>query len=131
MNYPNGLYSPVMARQRGMTTLGLIILVVFVGLFVYAGMRLGPVYMENLKVSGTLEKVEEEFSGTNATQRKIRSSIEKRFDVESVNAISFKDVLITKAPNGFDVTANYTNTVPFIANIHFAVKFDNQVLVVK
>lgn len=123
--------SPFPAQQRGMTTLGLIILVSFIGLFVYAGIRLGPAYMENVKVASTLEKVEEEFSGTNASRREIIASIEKRFDVESVNVITFKDVKVIKASGGYDVVADYTNNVAFIANIDFAVSFKNQVLIVK
>ena len=33
------------ARQRGMTTLGFLILVVFIGLFAFAALRLAPVYL--------------------------------------------------------------------------------------
>ena len=36
-------------QQAGMTTLGLIILVVFVGLFAFAGIRLTPVYLNYVK----------------------------------------------------------------------------------
>ena len=43
--------------QRGMTTLGLIILIAFVGIFVMAGIRLTPVYLNYMKVAGVVNGV--------------------------------------------------------------------------
>jgi hypothetical protein len=75
-------------RQEGMTTLGLIILVAFVGLFAFAGLRLTPVYLNYMKVQGVLNGVHVEFDGTNPSRSAIRSSISRRFDVESVSEIT-------------------------------------------
>ncbi|MEL7298708.1 MAG: DUF4845 domain-containing protein [Pseudomonadota bacterium] len=131
MNHSNTRKYGVAAQQRGMTTAGLIIMITFVGLFVYAGLRLTPAYLENYKVKNTIAAIEEEFSGTNAARREIIQAIEKRWNIESINVISWKDVKVVKAANGWDVQANYVNTVPFIANIDFALTFRNEVLVVK
>ncbi|MEN7343565.1 MAG: DUF4845 domain-containing protein [Pseudomonadota bacterium] len=120
-----------MVRQQGMTTAGLIIMVSFIGLFVYAGIRLTPAYLENFKVANTLTSVEESLGGKNASRRDILSAIEKRFDVEGVNVISFKDVTMTKVADGWSLEADYVNTVPFLANISFAVEFNNQITVVR
>ena len=126
-HYPVGYLS----RQRGMTTAGLIIMVAFIGLFVYAGIRLTPAYLENFKVANTLTSVEESLGGKNASRRDLLSAIEKRFDVEGVNIISFKDVKLTKVAEGWRIEADYVNTVPFLANISFAVDFNNQITVVR
>ena len=131
MNQPNMRKYGVATRQRGMTTAGLIIMITFVGLFVYAGLRLTPAYLENYKVKNTIAAIEEEFSGTNSARREIIQAIEKRWNIEIINVISWKDVKVVKAANGWDVQANYVNTVPFIANIDFALTFRNEVLVVK
>ena len=40
-----------------MTTLGLIILVSFVGLFAFAGIRLAPVYLNYMKIVGVVDGV--------------------------------------------------------------------------
>lgn len=119
------------AGQQGMTTLGLIILVAFVGLFVYAGMRLVPVYLENMKISGTFSKIEDEFNGQRPTRTEIVKSIGKRFDVEAVTVITVKEVKVQKTGTGFDVNVEYMHYVPFVANISFAVKFTNQVDIIR
>ena len=86
-----------------MTTVGLIILVAFVGLFAFAGLRLMPVYLNYMKVLGVVNGVYEEFDGTNPSRSAIRSSISRRFDVESVSEITAREVTVTSMDNGFEV----------------------------
>jgi hypothetical protein len=116
-------------REGGMTTLGLIILVAFVGLFAFAGLRLTPVYLNYMKVLGVINGVQEEFDGANATRNAIRSSISRRFDVESVGQITAREVTVTSVDGGFEVRAQYNHVAPFIANVSFSVEFDKAVLV--
>lgn len=116
-------------RQAGMTTLGLIILVAFVGLFAFAGIRLTPVYLNYMKVAGVITGVGEEFDGTNATAAQIRKSLRRRFDIEAVGQINAKDVAVKKVEGGYEVAAVYAHKTPFIANVFFQVEFDKRVLV--
>ncbi len=116
-------------RQAGMTTLGLIILVAFVGLFAFAGIRLTPVYLNYMKVAGVVDGVGEEFDATGAGRSAIRSSISRRFDIESVSEITAKDVKVTTVDGGFEVAATYSHKAPFISNVSFVVDFDKRTLV--
>ena len=113
-------------RQAGMTTLGVIILVVFVGLFAFAGIRLTPVYLNYMKIVGVVDGVANEFDGANASRSAIRSSISRRFDIESVGEITAKDVTVTKVAEGHEVAATYSHKAPFIANVSFVVDFDKR-----
>jgi len=116
-------------RESGMTTLGLIILVAFVGLFAFAGIRLTPIYLNYMKVLGVINGVQEEFDGANASRSAIRSSISRRFDVESVGEITAGEVTVTTVDGGFEVRAQYSHVAPFIANVSFSVEFYKAVLV--
>lgn len=128
--YAKSLNRPCLKRQQaGMTTLGVIILVTFVGLFAFAGIRLTPVYLNYMKVAGVVSGVEQEFEGQNATRTAIRSSISRRFDIESVGIITAKDVKVTKVDGGHEVAATYSHKAPFIANVSFIVDFDRRALV--
>jgi hypothetical protein len=126
---PSGRRSTPLSRQAGMTTLGILILVTFVGLFAFAAIRLTPVYLNYMKVAGVLTGVEEEFDGQNPSRGAIRTSIGRRFDIESVSEIMAKDITVTATDNGFRVTAAYDHTTPFIANVHFTVRFNKSVQV--
>jgi hypothetical protein len=116
-------------RERGMTTLGLVILVAFLGLFAFAGLRLTPVYLNYMKVLGVINGVHEEFDGTNPSRSAIRSSISRRFDVESVSEITAREVTVTSVDGGYEVRVTYSHVAPFIANVSFSVEFDKAVLV--
>lgn len=118
-----------MSRQRGMTTLGLMILVVFIGLFAFAAIQLTPAYLNYIKVAGVLDGVHEEFDGQGPTAAAIRRSISRRFEVESVSAITERDIKVTQTDGGFLLTAQYDHTTPFIANLSFMVHFDKEVMI--
>jgi hypothetical protein len=116
-------------QQAGMTTLGLVILVMFVGLFAFAGIRLTPVYLNYMKVVGVVDGVGKEFDGKGATRGAIRTSISRRIDIESVSVITAKDIKVTAVDGGFEVAATYPHKSPFIANISFVVDFDKRTLI--
>ena len=75
-------------------------------------------------VVGVVDGVFNEFDGQKPTRAAIRGSIARRFDVESVSIISYRDVTVTQVDGGFEVAAVYDHTAPFIANISFTVHFD-------
>lgn len=116
-------------REQGMTTLGFLILVAFVGLFAFAAIRLTPVYLNYIKVAGVLDGVYDEFDSQNPSRAAIRTSINRRFEVESVSVITDREIKVTADSSGFLVEAQYDHTTPFIANVYFTVRFDKKVLV--
>lgn len=117
------------SRERGMTTLGILIMITFVGLFVFGGLRLTPVYLNYFKVVGVVNGVQEEFDGQNPTRTAIRGSISRRFNIDSVGEIKPNDVKVTAVDGGFEVSAKYSHEAPFIANVNFIVNFDKTVMV--
>jgi hypothetical protein len=116
-------------REAGVTTVGFIVLGLFVALFAFAAIRLTPVYLNYMKVAGVLNGVYEEYDGQNPSRAAIRTSISRRFGVESVSEISHRDIKVTAEGGGFLVVAKYDHTSPFIGNIYFTVRFDKQVMV--
>jgi hypothetical protein len=117
------------SRQSGITALGFLILALFVGLFAFASIRLTPVYLNYMKVSGVLEGVYKEFDSQGPTRPAIVTSIRRRFDVESVSVITSRDIKVINEGGGFKIEAVYDHTTPFIGNVSFTVHFDKKVLV--
>ncbi len=119
-----------MARQQaGITTLGAIILVVFIGMFAFAAIRLTPVYLNYMKVVGVIDGVYAEFDGQKATRQIVRKSLSRRFDVDSVGTITHRDVKVTAVDGGLEVKAEYDDTAPFIYNVSFTVHFNKTALI--
>jgi hypothetical protein len=116
-------------RQAGMTTLGLIFLVLFIGIFAFAAIRLTPLYLNYMKIVGVIDGVVAEFEGQNANGTAVRRSVSRRFDVESVSEIHYRDVKVTVVDGGLQVAAVYDHSTPFISNISFTVHFDKTEIV--
>jgi hypothetical protein len=115
-------------RQRGMTMLGIIVVIIVVGAWVYAGIRLTPKYLEYMRVAATLEKVRDEFdSNPGTTEFMLRKAVERHFNIEMVTAITEHDIEITKEGGMFTMRAAYDDTVPLAGNVSFLVEFDKSV----
>ena len=127
----NGRNSGFMNRRRqaGMTTLGIVILFAFVGVFAFGFLRLTPVYLNYMKIVGVVDGVQKEFDGQGPTSSGVKRSIRRRFDVESVGVSKARDVKVTSVDGGLEVSAIYEHTAPFIANIYFTVRFDKTVII--
>lgn len=116
-------------RERGVTFLGWIVILIPVAMVLYAGIRLVPVYLEYMKIARTLEQLTKESIGDPSDTRSLRYSIEKRFDVEDVHVITADDVKITKEGSGLKVQASYEATAPFVSNVYLLAVFDKTVVV--
>ncbi len=116
-------------RQRGATFLGLVTILLILGAGVYAAIRLVPVYLEYTKVARALEQVRDEYASTDTNPQMIRRSLEKRWDVEDIASIGWKEVEITKTSDGYDVRAAYDVERPFVANVYLLAKFEKSVTI--
>jgi hypothetical protein len=116
-------------HQRGMTFLGLVTIILIVGSALYAGILLTPVYLEYTEVARSLEQVRDEHEAIETNAQLLRSSLERRWDVEDTKGIGWQEVKIKKVKDGYSMQAKYDVEKPFIANIYLLTKFDKTVLV--
>jgi hypothetical protein len=114
-------------QQQGITAIGFVILACFVGLFVFAFLRLTPIYLEHMKVTGVLNDVKAELDGTKPTIAQIKSAISKRMDIEMVSGKDARDFKIAKSDSGYRVQAKYDSKSRYVANIYLLVEYDKTV----
>jgi hypothetical protein len=116
-------------RQRGATFLGLVTILLILGAGLYAGIRLVPVFLEYTKVARALEQVRDEHSAIDTNPQMLRKSLERRWDVEDIKSIGWKEIEIKKSTDGYDVKAVYNVEQPFVANVYLLAKFDKSVVI--
>jgi hypothetical protein len=119
----------VRQRERGMTFIGLLCILVLVGAIGYAGVRLVPVYLNYMKLARTMESAATEFKGENADLSGVRKSLDRHWAIEDITAVEQKDIEITKDNGGLQLHVAYDDTVPYVANISLSVHFDKTVKV--
>ena len=116
-------------RQRGMTFIGLLCVLVMAGFIVYAGVRLVPVYLNYMKLARTMESAATEFKGEAPNLDLVRKSIDRHWAIEDITGIDQKDIEITKDDGGLTLHAVYDDSVPYLANVSLSVHFDKTVKV--
>ena len=115
-------------RQRGVTFIGWLFLLIPVAIVGYAAIRLTPIYLNYMKVVRAMEQTADEFRGEESlSPNVIRVSLEKRFDVDSINKPSVREIGIRKDGSGWIMEANYEDLAPLFANGFILMQFDKVV----
>jgi hypothetical protein len=114
-------------KQQGITVIGLIALLIVLGLLGFAGLKLFPIYLEQMKIVSILNDVKLELDGQNPSLQFIKSSINKRLNIEMVRDMKATDFKISKSENGYMLQAKYERRAPYMANIYLLVVFDRSV----
>lgn len=113
-------------RQRGMTFLGGLLLMIPVALVVYAAIRLAPVYLNYMSVARSLDLAASSAQpdGGHFSPQSVRNALAKRFDIESINFPSVQDIAIRQDGSGWVIEAKYEDSAPLFGNISLTVDFD-------
>ena len=112
------------ARQRGVTAIGWLVLLIPFAIVIYAGVRLAPVYLNYMKVSRALNELTDEYRTGGETTDGIRNSIAKHFEIDEVDYPTVQEIRITRDDTGWHVEAAYDDQAPLFAGITLEVQFD-------
>ena len=114
-------------RQRGMTAIGFAVIAALVGLVGYGAVRLIPVYMTQMKIRTLMSDLKMEYDGNNANVTRLQTEIGKRLDIDAIDFPKRQDFVISKTDEGFLVSVDYEDSVPYIANLSITASFENSV----
>ena len=114
------------SRQRGATFLGMAIIVAIIGVGLYAGLRLVPIYMEYMAVVRAMDQTAKEAADGTSPQT-LRNALARRWSIEDIKSVGPADIEITKAGSGYSMRAWYRAETPFVGNVSLAVDFDKTV----
>ena len=87
-------------RQRGMTVIGMLLLIVVIAFVALIGMKVVPMYIQYFSIKSTIENVRKEPLLAQMTTPDIQTAIQKRFDIGYVDNISARDLKIRNERNG-------------------------------
>jgi hypothetical protein len=114
-------------RERGVTAIGWLFLLLPIVIVGYAGMRLAPLYLNYMKIAKALDQVASDFKGGGGDPSTIRNSVDKRFDIDMVTYPTTKDLKITRDSDGWLVEMAYDDEAPLFSNLSLHVSFDKTV----
>ena len=114
-----------MKVQRGITLIGFIMLLAVVGVFLFVGFKLFPVYAEYYSAVTDMKASCKEPDAPNATLQQMRAKLDRRFNISYVDSIDTKkDVKIITDGETKLLNIKYEVRKPLIYNLDFVAKFD-------
>jgi len=119
-----------MRRQRGVTMIGWIFLLIPMAITLYAGVRVAPEYLNYYKVVTAMKETASQLkSDETLSPQTIRSSLAKRFDTGYVDEPTVNEINVARGEAGWEMTADYEKAVPLFSNLHLLMAFKKTVVI--
>lgn len=116
-----------LTRQRGMTLTGWMTVIALILFFALLGIKIVPVYLENLTVKDVVESLKEEPLITKRSASEVKSMIMKRLDINGVYDLKSDQVTVKKSPGIMKVDITYQVQKKMVGNIDILVSFSDQI----
>jgi len=115
--------------QRGMGMWGNMVFFGLIGLFVIIGIKVMPLYLNEFKVDKVLHSVAKDsvFSGDFTDLTEVHRTLEKRWDIEDINTLEYKDVKIVGNEQKKSFSYDYEARVKLFYNISVVVHFSDTI----
>lgn len=116
-------------RQRGMTAIGwlLVLVLVLVGAIIL--MKLVPVYIDGYKVYSSLASLEEDSNAKGKSPIELRKMLMKRLDINMVTDVGTDDISFSRDRNGTMVEVDYEARRQLFGNMYVVIVFNKAVVV--
>jgi hypothetical protein len=82
-----------------------------------------------MNIVRTMDEVAADFKGDNPSAEVMRNSLARHWEVQTITAVDYKDIEITKDDSGVSMHVAYDDSEPYIGNVSLAVHFDKTVKV--
>ena len=112
------------SRQRGLTLFGLLFWALIIGFAGYMVVRVLPTVTEYLTIQRTVDKIAAEQP---ATVAEARAAFDRQKEVEySINAISGKDLQVTKENDRVVLAFAYDKEIPVMGPVYILIKYEGR-----
>lgn len=87
-------------RQRGITVIGMLLMIIAIAFVALIAMKVVPMYIQYFSIKSTVESIRKEPQLAQMSAQDIQNAIQKRFDIGYVNNITARDLKIRNERNG-------------------------------
>lgn len=113
----------MIARQRGLGFIGVILMLIGIVLVAIIGMKLVPAYIEFFTIKKAVAGITQSGELRGGTVADVRKAFSRRADIDDFTAVKPEDLDISKEGNEIVVAFAYEKRVPLFANISVLIDF--------
>ena len=111
-------------KQRGLTFISWLVILIVAGFLVLIGIKITPVYLDHFAVKSALESVKTEPFAARKSVRELRSMIMKRLDVNSIRHVNKEHISIKRSSGVTTIKIAYEERRHVAHNIALVMTFE-------
>lgn len=105
--------------QRGVSLVGLIVVLAVLGAVGVFALKVFPTFLEYRSIKGGIAAAK----ATNGTVREMQQAFDKNADINSVDAITGKDLVFDKDSGETEISFAYEKRVPIAGNVSLLIEY--------
>ena len=109
----------VLQRQRGVSLSGLVLVLAIAMVFAMLALKIFPTFLEYKASKDAIASAKK----SSETVAGIRTSFDKAADINSIETISGKDLIVTKDGNETHVAFAYRKEIPLFTNVFLSIDY--------
>lgn len=114
----------VRSRQSGLSMSIFLLWCVILAFGALLGFKLGPAYLENMTIQKHFTTIARDSTYASGSRKDIEGAFSNRAQIDRIEAISPKDIMVTKEGGGIALSASYTTRIPLFYNIAACLDFN-------
>ena len=107
------------ASQRGVSLTGLIFVLAVIGFIAVFGMKVFPTYLEYKASKDAIKAAK----ASNGSDVEMRQGFDKNADINRIEAITGKDLIISKDSGETELSFSYQKKIPIVANVSLLIDY--------
>ena len=113
-----------LSRQRGISSAGVLLIAVLLGLFFTVGLKVGPLYVDHNLITGLCQDLIDNGEANGMTVTEVRDRISSTLRINNVTDFDLNSIRMRKENGEAIITVAYEKRVPLIANLDIVATFD-------
>lgn len=112
------------SRQRGISSAGVLLIAVLLGLFFTVGLKVGPLYVDHNLITGLCQDLIDNGEANGMTVTEVRDRISSTLRINNVTDFDLNSIRMRKENGEAIITVAYEKRVSLIANLDIVATFD-------
>ena len=113
-----------MTKQKGMTGIGWLLVLVLIVFFSLIIINIVPIYLNGYKITTQLSSLKADPMAHGKQPHELRTLLLRRLDIDSLTDLKAENITITRQKNSHLVQVDYQKETKLFGNLYVVVKFD-------
>ncbi|MDY0022170.1 DUF4845 domain-containing protein [Arenimonas caeni] len=117
----------MVSKQRGMTLMSFVMVLVVVGFFALVAMKLFPMYSEYFNLKGVMTEYAAQPNSASIPPAQMHTDLNRRFGIAYVSSVKKEHIKLVREGGVSKLNIAYEVRVPLFGNLDVVGRFDNTV----